>query len=289
MRCRVANLLLFGVLAGVAGCGGEDSVMVARERVTVDCLNGSCGDDGSYEEGEIFLEYRPVFPDSPSTPSDPIPTQTPTYEPPELDRSELDANLARLSPADRELADRYMNDPIGEGTWVVVSPMTVNEARLRLLGPNPQPAKQRDFMSPDSSAYSIVQVGDGVVAWESTGFADPPTRVLADLSRGGATSAVVTENIEAMTHFAYARDGKVVFDELEYAFVDDIDQIPAEVRDLARLAWDDLEGPMVETASPSDAGMAMAEKVTGVRPPTDEWNSEDWYAVPLPWGAGEGG
>ena len=47
----------------------------------------------------------------------------------------------------------------------------------------------------------------------------------------------MTDNIEAMTRFGYARDGEIVFDAFEYAFVDDLDQIPAEVRDLARLAW----------------------------------------------------
>ena len=48
--------------------------------------------------------------------------------------------------------------------------MTVDEARLRLLGPNPTPARRRDFNSATSSAYVFLQVGDGVVAWESMGF-----------------------------------------------------------------------------------------------------------------------
>ena len=58
-----------------------------------------------------------------------------------------------------------------------------------------------------TSAYAFQQVGDGVVAWEDTGFADPRKRLLAALSEGGAVSAVATGNIEAMTRFGYARDG----------------------------------------------------------------------------------
>ena len=33
-----------------------------------------------------------------ATPTHRTPTETPTYEPPELDRTELEANLAKLSP-----------------------------------------------------------------------------------------------------------------------------------------------------------------------------------------------
>ena len=59
-RRGYAVVLLLGVL-GVAACGEQDSPGVAQE---------------------------------------PTPTETPTppYEPPELDRTELDANLASLSP-----------------------------------------------------------------------------------------------------------------------------------------------------------------------------------------------
>jgi hypothetical protein len=165
--------------------------------------------------------------------------------------------------------------------------MTVAEARDRLLGPNPDAARRRDFLSATSSAYGFIQVGDGVVAFEQTGFADPPKRLLAALSAGGAVSAVATDNIEAMTRFGYARDGEIVFDAFEYAFVDSLDEIPAEVRDLARLAWDDLEGPMVETADWFGVAMAMSEKVTGVRATPAVQEVDEWYAVPLPWGAME--
>ena len=44
---------------------------------------------------------------------------------------------------------------------------------------------------------------------------------------------------------------------------------------------------MVETADWASVGMAMSEKVTGVRASRAVWDVEDWYAVPLPWGVGE--
>lgn len=139
----------------------------------------------------------------------------------------------------------------------------------------------------NTSAYAFLQVGDGVVAWENTGFADPPKRLLAALSEGGAVSAVATDNIEAMTRFGYARDGEVVFDAFEYAFVDSLDEIPAEVRDLARLAWSDPDTPMVELASWSAVAQAMSEKVTGVRATPAVQDGDEWYAVPVPWGVVE--
>ncbi|MDZ5660977.1 hypothetical protein SFC79_04305 [Nocardioides sp. S-58] len=59
------------------------------------------------------------------------------------------------------------------------------------------------------------------------------------------------------------------------------------MRDLAALAWDDLEGPMVETADWSAVAQAMSEKVTGVRVTPAVQDVEEWYVVPLPWGVME--
>jgi hypothetical protein len=39
---------------------------------------------------------------------------------------------------------------------------------------------------------------------------------------------MATGNVGAMTRFGYARDGKIVFDEVDYAFVEDVQKIPAE-------------------------------------------------------------
>jgi hypothetical protein len=273
---------------GMAGCGEQSSDAVATETVLV--VDGLSNNPPAGSAPDWFIDDSPWPTDEASEPitPQPVPTEVPTYEQPELDRTELDANIARLTPADRALYDHYLTYPLGEGTWVVAAPMTVAEARTRLFGPDPRPAKQRDLVSGTSSAYAILQVGDGIVAWESMGFFDPPERVLAELSRDGAVSAVVTDNVEAMTRFGYARDGQVVFDAFEYAFVDRLDEIPAEVRDLARLAWEDLDAPtMVETADWSGVALAMAEKVTGVRadPAVQRVRGKDnWYAVPLPWG-----
>lgn len=259
-RRAVAALLLLGMV-GLAGCGEQDS----------SSLGEMAGSDPAASE----------------TPTE-TPAETPPYETPdppempELDSSELEANLARLSPEDRALADHHLANRLGEGTWLV-EPMTIEEAKAILLGPDPQLARERDVIGGDASAYAFLQVGDGVVAHEDTGFGDPPRQLLAALSRDGGTAAVATDNIEAMVRFGYARDGEVVFDEFEYAFVDDLEEVPAEVRDLARLAWDDLEGPMVETADWLGVATAMSEKVTGVRPTRDVHTVDDWYVVPLPW------
>jgi hypothetical protein len=274
-RRGVAALLLLGAV-GLAGCGEQDSSSPDEATYRVDGLN--TGEDDN-------LAAVPGTP----TDTDPEPTQTPTYEPPELDSAELEANMAMLSPADRELVDHHLGSRLGEGTWLVAAPMTVEEAKAVLLGPDPQLADRRGFAGGDSSAYAFLQVGDGVVAHEDTGFADPPRRLLAALSREGGTAAVATDNIEAMTRFGYARDGEVVFDDYEYAFVDDLEEIPVEVRDLARLAWEDLDGPMVETADWFSVAMAMGEKVTGVRATGAVRKVDDWYVVPLPWSVMEDG
>ena len=201
--------------------------------------------------------------------------------------------MADLSPADQALLDHYLGsgeDGPGEGSWIVAAPMTVDEAVARLLGPSPRRATDADqeaIENADLSAYAFLQVGDGVVAFEDTGFADPPKRLLAALSEGGAVSAVATENIEAMTRFGYARDGEIVFDAFELAFVDSLDEVPAEVRDLAALAWEGDTDEGEETSDWFAVAMAMCEKVTGVRPTAAVWDTDDWYIVPLPWGAAE--
>lgn len=273
-------VLALGVL-GLASCGDQQAPEVATGLVAVDCGGDSCPDE--------FLTYVPLS-EMPTPTAGSLPTETPTEQPP-LDRTELEANLAKLSPEDRVLVDHYIHEAkLGEGTWVVAAPMTVEEAKARLLGPNPRlmtRADEKAMMNARISAYTFVQLGDGVLAYEDTGFADPPKRLLAELSRDGAVSAVATENIEAMRRFGYARDGQVVFDAFEYAFVPDLNEIPAELRDLAALAWDDLEGPMVASADRFAVALAMGEKVTGVRATADGWTGQDRYVVPLPWGAAE--
>lgn len=282
-RRGIAGCLLL-VSLGLAGCGGQQSSNdVPDPDVTAGSQADWYGEDGWGSEPD----------DLPEGPTKaPGPTTPPAVAPPQLDDTALRAHLDALPTADRSLIDHHLGAPLGEGTWIVAAPMTVEEARLRLLGPRPRPARPQDLLSQDSSAYAFLQVGNGVVAWEPWGFADPPQRLLARLSRDGATSAVVTNNVEAMTRFGYAHDGHVVFDAPEYAFADSISEIPVAVRDLARLAWNDLSGPLVETADSSTVGLAMAEKVTGVRADPavqDVEGKGNWYAVPMPWGAGGGG
>lgn len=234
-------------------------------------------DDGSTEStNQIPLTESPT----PSSRSEPT-----------LDRSALDANLAKLSASERELVDRYLHPAEGnfivEGTVIVAAPISVDEAVTRLFGADPSPSTKADRKARRDgigSSYAVVQVGDGVVAFEDTGFADPPRRLLAALSQDGVTSAVATENIEAMARFGYARDGTVVFDNAEYAFVDELEQIPAEVRDLAALAWDDLDGPVVATADWFSVALAMSEKVTGLRVDPIVQDAPSRFPVPLPWG-----
>lgn len=199
-------------------------------------------------------------------------------------------DLSHLSPADRGTVGRYLSTVDAhsgrEGSWIFASPLSVDEAIERLLGPDPEIITEEQLQeTADASAYTFVQVGDGVVAHEPTGFSDPSGRLLARLSRGGVTSAVTTGNIESMTRFGYARDGRVVFDDDEYAFVPDLRRIPREVRDLAALAWVDLEAEAPEGLTDWVAvGLAMCDKVTGVRLPEPGAEADsELYAVPTPW------
>lgn len=292
-RRSIVALAVLGAV-GVGGCG--EQVPGDDVAVRIDSLNGSHdGPADWYADAELEVEVLNDDAPTPSTlPEEPVTPEIPEVaevpEQPELDRSDLDRNLAALSASDAALAEHHLDNPLGEGTWVVAAPMTVEEAVRLLFGSDPETIddlSEDELLSGTISAYTVVQVGDGIVAYEDTGFADPPKRLLAALSQGGGASAVVTDNIEAITRFGYARDGRIVFDDPEYAFVDDLSVVPAEVRDLARLAWEDLDGPTVATADWASVGMAMAEKVTGVRASRSARDGADWYVVPMPWGVME--
>jgi hypothetical protein len=204
------------------------------------------------------------------------PAEEPAFEP----------DLSGLSPEAKELYEHYSSlldeNSSEEGTWVFVADTTVAEAVTRLLGPEPRVVTPEDDRRLDGgswSAYSFTQVGSGVVAFERTGYADPRGRRLAALSAGGRVSAVVTGNIDAMTRFGYARDGRIVFDEVDYAFVEDLERIPAEVRDLAAVAWADPDAPVEEGGDWFVAALAMAEQVTGVRADPDGYDALTKYLV----------
>jgi hypothetical protein len=227
------------------------------------------------------VEPEPTAIDSSSAEDRGTPTQ-PAAEP------AFEPDLSGLSRKEKDLYVRYSSG-LGEydsqeGTWVFIADMTVDEAVERLLGPDPKVMSPKDERRVDSgmwSAYSFAQVGTGVVAFENTGFADPRGRRLAALSAGGGVSAVATGNVEAMTRFGYARDGKIVFDEVDYAFVEDLQNIPAEVRDLAALAWVGPDASSEESADWFVVALAMAELVTGVRAEPSGYAALTKYLVPI--------
>lgn len=119
----------------------------------------------------------------------------------------------------------------------------------------------------DFSAYALAEVPGGVIAMESTGYADPANDVLVSLSRDGRSAAVTRSNIQAHVRFGCARDGVLLFDNDEYTFLDadDLDSVPAEIRSLFDLAWDDLDEDVeVKDVNSLAVGLAMAEVITSV-------------------------
>lgn len=120
------------------------------------------------------------------------------------------------------------------------------------------------------TGWALTEVSGGVVGFEQTGFGDPSLDALESLSEGGA-AAVVRSNVLGHERFGCARGGHVLFDDNEYPFVDDPDEVPGELRDLFDLVYDDLEEDDVDDDPPSPfaVGLAMAEVGTGVELTTE--------------------
>jgi hypothetical protein len=119
----------------------------------------------------------------------------------------------------------------------------------------------------EGSVWSLVDIPGGVLAIESSGYGDPTLRALRELSAGGGAAAVVRSNIQAHLRFGCARDGELLFDDDEYMYAEDPSLVPAELRPLFDLVWDDLEGEDdIDDEGPSAfaVGLAMAELVTGI-------------------------
>ena len=78
-------------------------------------------------------------------------------------------------------------------------------------------------------------------------------------------------NIQAHCRFGYARDGQLIFDDDEYVFVEELDEVPEEVRDLAALVWDNLDDDE-RTGEHGwlDVAFTMAEQVTGIAVSADD-------------------
>ena len=171
-----------------------------------------------------------------------------------------------------------------EGTVLLVTGATVDEVADAL------DADRADGSGPargteSHALYSFVQLADGVLAAEDTGYADPPTSALVALSAGGRSAAVVRDNIQAHTRFACARDGALLFDADEYVFVEDRSGVPTELRPLFDRAWVDLDA---DEADPEDAlavALAMAELVTGIQvtvEDVEQAGSRDAVRLPVP-------
>lgn len=134
-----------------------------------------------------------------------------------------------------------------------------------VLGVDPNVEVEDGFVDDEAfCAWAVVGIPGGVLALETTGYGDPSLAALARLSTGGA-AAVVRSNVQAHVRFGCARDGKVLFDDDEYMYIDDPSAVPPELRPLFDLVWDDLEGESDEGGlNPVVVGLAMAESITGI-------------------------
>jgi hypothetical protein len=121
------------------------------------------------------------------------------------------------------------------------------------------------------SAYAIADVPGGVVAVETSGYADPTLTALRQLSVGGRSVAVVRDNIQAHLRFGCARDGELVFDDDEFMYVDDPTRMPAELKPLFDTVWTDGEQEPDEDVEPLAVALAMAETFTGLRVSAEDW------------------
>lgn len=125
------------------------------------------------------------------------------------------------------------------------------------------------------TGWAVSDIPGGVLAFEFSGYGDPAVQVLRALSVGGAAS-VVRGNVQAHVRFGAARDGELLFDDDEYMFTENPDSVPAELRPLFELIYDDLEGDESSEDGPDGftVGLAMAEVVTGI-----ELNAESTEAA----------
>lgn len=137
----------------------------------------------------------------------------------------------------------------------------------------------------DSAGWAILDVPGGALAIEGTGYGDPTRAALRVLSENGGAAAVVRHNIQGHLRFGCARDGELLFDDDEYMYIEDPSVVPAELRPLFDLAWDDLEGEELDEdrADGFAVGLAMAELVTGIELTADQVaaaHESGYYAAP---------
>ena len=114
-----------------------------------------------------------------------------------------------------------------------------------------------------STGWAIGEVPGGVLAVEETGYGDPTRAALRTLSANGA-AAVVRSNVQGHVRFGCATDGRLLFDDDEYMFIQDPGAVPAQLRPLFDLAWTDLDEGEGDGPDGFVVGLAMAEAITGV-------------------------
>ncbi|MFS3129085.1 hypothetical protein ACLM5J_11855 [Nocardioides sp. Bht2] len=122
-----------------------------------------------------------------------------------------------------------------------------------------------DLLPEERTVWSFRRIDGGVLAVELTGYGDPTRSALAKLSAIGGSAAVVRDDIDAITRFAAATDGALVFDGDEYAFVDDPALYPDHLRSIASRAWVDLSKPLTDTEEdPFTVGLELITAHTGL-------------------------
>lgn len=123
----------------------------------------------------------------------------------------------------------------------------------------------------DSTSWALLDVSGGVLAVEKSGYGDPASKTLQALSVGGRAAAVIRSNIDGNLRFGCARDGELLFDADEYETVEDPSVMPAELRPLFDLVWDDLEAePRFDAPGGFIVGLAMAESITAIEITVDQ-------------------
>ncbi len=151
-------------------------------------------------------------------------------------------------------------------TYVIVTDATAVFVASALSIDLTRPQDPWSVDDENASAYALTELRGGVVALETTGYADPSSEALRLLSADGRRAAVVRSNIQAHTRFGCARDGELIFDDDEYTFIDDPARVPTELRPLFDRAWVDPEADEDDYPETDDlaVAMAMAEVITGL-------------------------
>gem|GEM_PF-3211780 len=152
-----------------------------------------------------------------------------------------------------------------EGLTVVVAAGATRDSVAEALSIDlTGPRADSDDIDDELTAWALADVAGGVIAIEWSGYGDPSLASLRQLTQAGGAAAVVRNNVQAHVRFGCARDGEILFDEDEYIYDGDPDEVPTELRALFDLVYDDLEDEDDDAPDPVVVGLAMAEVVTGI-------------------------